>query len=35
MKITVETAVKAPITRVWDAWNTPADILQWNAPQDD
>ena len=35
MKITVEKAVKAPITRVWDAWNTPADILQWNAPQDD
>ena len=28
MKITVEKAVKAPITRVWDAWNTPADILQ-------
>ena len=23
MKITVEKAVKAPITRVWDAWNTP------------
>ena len=35
MKITVEKAVKAPITRVWDAWNTPADIQQWNAPQDD
>ena len=35
MKITIEKAVKAPITRVWDAWNTPADIQQWNAPQDD
>ena len=35
MKITVEKAVKAPIARVWDAWNSPADIQQWNAPQDD
>ena len=35
MKITIEKAVKAPITRVWDAWNSPADIQQWNAPQDD
>ena len=35
MRITVETVVKAPIARVWDAWNNPADIQQWNAPQDD
>jgi uncharacterized protein YndB with AHSA1/START domain len=35
VKITVETAVKAPLKRVWDAWNTPADIKQWNAAQDD
>lgn len=34
-KITVETIVKAPLGRVWDAWNTPADIVQWNAAQDD
>ena len=35
MKITVETPVKAPIDRVWDAWNNPADIEQWNAAQED
>jgi uncharacterized protein YndB with AHSA1/START domain len=34
MKITVETKVAAPIERVWDAWNTPADIKQWNTPSD-
>jgi uncharacterized protein YndB with AHSA1/START domain len=34
-KITVETIVKAPIERVWHAWNTPADIRQWNAAQAD
>lgn len=35
MKITVETAVKAKLNEVWDAWNNPADIKEWNAPQDD
>jgi uncharacterized protein YndB with AHSA1/START domain len=35
MKITVETAVKAPLNAVWDAWNKPDDIRQWNAAQDD
>jgi uncharacterized protein YndB with AHSA1/START domain len=35
MKITVETLVKAPIARIWEAWNNPADIVQWNAAQDD
>jgi uncharacterized protein YndB with AHSA1/START domain len=35
VKITVETAVKAPIAKVWDAWNNPDDIKQWNAAQDD
>jgi uncharacterized protein YndB with AHSA1/START domain len=35
MKITVETTVSAPIDRVWAAWNTPADIKQWNAASDD
>jgi uncharacterized protein YndB with AHSA1/START domain len=35
MKITVETAVAAPVERVWNAWNTPADIRQWNAASDD
>ena len=35
MKIAVEASVAAPIERVWDAWNTPADIKQWNAASDD
>lgn len=35
MKITVETFVKGKLSQVWDAWNNPADILQWNAAQDD
>lgn len=35
MKITVETLVKAELSRVWDAWNDPADIKQWNTAQDD
>ena len=35
MKITVETVAKAPLEQVWDAWNTPADIQQWNTAQDD
>jgi uncharacterized protein YndB with AHSA1/START domain len=34
MKITVETLVKAPLDDVWNAWNTPADIMQWNAAID-
>ncbi|HEX9798170.1 MAG TPA: SRPBCC family protein [Anaerolineales bacterium] len=35
MKITVETTVKAELSKVWDAWNNPADIQQWNAASDD
>lgn len=35
MKITVEKLVKAKLNRVWDAWNNPADIKQWNSAQDD
>ena len=35
MKITVETVVKAEPGRVWDAWNNPADIKQWNNASDD
>ncbi len=29
-KITVEATVNAPVAEVWDAWNTPEDIMQWN-----
>jgi uncharacterized protein YndB with AHSA1/START domain len=35
MKITVETVVKSKLAKVWDAWNSPADIQQWNSAQDD
>lgn len=35
MKITVETTVHAPIERVWQAYTTPDDIVQWNAASDD
>jgi uncharacterized protein YndB with AHSA1/START domain len=35
MQITVQRKVKATIERVWDAWNNPADIKQWNAASDD
>lgn len=35
MKITVETRIAAPLARIWEAWNTPADILQWNAASAD
>jgi uncharacterized protein YndB with AHSA1/START domain len=35
MKITVETLVRAKLNKVWDAWNNPADIKQWNSAQAD
>ncbi|WP_430460253.1 SRPBCC family protein [Thalassolituus sp. LLYu03] len=35
MKITVQTLVKAPMERVWSAWNSPADIVQWNTASPD
>lgn len=35
MKITVETLIKATPSQVWDAWNNPADIEQWNTPHAD
>ncbi len=35
MKITVETRVDAPIAAVWQAWTTPADIVQWNTASPD
>jgi uncharacterized protein YndB with AHSA1/START domain len=34
MKITVETLVKAGLSKVWDVWNDPADIQQWNTPHE-
>ena len=35
MNITIETVVNAPLNKVWDAWNNPADIKQWNNASDD
>ena len=35
MKITVETLIHAPVAKVWRAYTTPADIVQWNAASDD
>jgi uncharacterized protein YndB with AHSA1/START domain len=35
MKITVETLVNAAPKKVWAAWNSPADIKQWNTAQED
>jgi uncharacterized protein YndB with AHSA1/START domain len=35
MKITVDKVVNANLHNVWDAWNNPADIKQWNSAQDD
>ena len=35
MKITVEKTVHAPIERVWNAYTTPNDIMQWNSASDD
>jgi uncharacterized protein YndB with AHSA1/START domain len=35
MKITVETLVNAPVSKVWGAYTTPADIKQWNTASDD
>jgi uncharacterized protein YndB with AHSA1/START domain len=33
--ITGETKIAASIEEVWRAWNTPADIKQWNAASDE
>lgn len=30
MQITVETIVNAPLSRVWEAWTNPVDIVEWN-----
>ncbi len=31
-RITVEATINAPVTNVWEAWNTPGHIIQWNSP---
>lgn len=34
-RITVETTVAAPLSKVWHAYVTPEDIVAWNAASDD
>lgn len=31
-KIKVEASVNAPVEKVWQVWNNPADIMKWNTP---
>lgn len=35
MKITVTTTVNADLNTVWDCWNNPEDIKQWNTASED
>jgi uncharacterized protein YndB with AHSA1/START domain len=35
MKLTVSCLVDAPVAKVWEAYVTPEDIVQWNAASDD
>ena len=35
MKITIEKFVNSDINTVWNTWNNPEDIKQWNAASDD
>ena len=35
MEITISTTVNAPVDRVWKAWTTPAEIMQWNNASED
>jgi uncharacterized protein YndB with AHSA1/START domain len=35
MKIMVATRIDAKLSHVWNAWNDPADIRQWNRASDD
>ncbi len=30
-KITIKATINVPVEKVWKAWNTPEDIMQWNA----
>ncbi|GHA60183.1 activator of HSP90 ATPase [Amylibacter ulvae] len=34
-KITISTTVNAPVAHVWQAYTSPADIMQWNFASDD
>ncbi len=34
-RIHIETTVKAPLTEVWRAYSSPADIMKWNSASPD
>lgn len=34
-KITIHSTIYAPVERVWQAYTTPADIMEWNAASDE
>lgn len=33
--ITIEASIKAPVEKVWEFWNKPEHITQWNHASDD
>jgi uncharacterized protein YndB with AHSA1/START domain len=33
--LSAEIKINAPIEKVWELWNTPEDIMQWNTPNAD
>ncbi|HET6785998.1 MAG TPA: SRPBCC domain-containing protein [Erysipelotrichaceae bacterium] len=35
INITIETNIKAPIEKVWDTWNNPKHVVNWNHASDD
>ena len=34
-QITIGTKINCPVERVWEAYTTPSDIIQWNFASDD
>lgn len=34
-KITINAEIKAPVEKVWEMWNSPDHIVNWNAASDD
>ncbi len=34
-KITIEALINAPVEKVWELWNSPEHITQWNAASED
>lgn len=34
-KVTVQATIQAPLENVWDYWNNPDHVKQWNAASDD